>query len=77
MKWLNEAQFGNDTPYCNDDFKRTMHHRTMKQRAQEKMDSQESDNATFMIIGNIHVILSSNNLKNMVILMGKGSIEAI
>ena len=77
MKWLNEAHFGNDAPYCIDDFKRTMHHRTMKQRAQEQLDSQESDNATFMIIGYIHVILSSNNLKNMVILMGKGSIDAI
>ena len=53
-----------------------MHHRIMKQMAQESLESHETVNAIFSNIGQKHHIWSSNNLRNMVILMGKGSIEA-
>ena len=46
MIWLNEAHFGFGGPYNIEDFKRTMHHRIMKQ----------SVDAVFMIIGLMHVM---------------------
>ena len=48
----------------------------MKRRAQESLESQENVDAIFMFMGLIYDIWSSNNLRNMVILMGKGPTEA-
>ena len=48
----------------------------MKRKAQENLKSQENVDAMFMFIGWIYDIWSSNNLRNMVILMGKGPTEA-
>ena len=51
MIWLNGTYFGHDGPYCIDGFKGTLHHRIMKQRAQESLESQERAEVIFMIIG--------------------------
>ena len=48
----------------------------MQQKAQERLKSQENIDATFIIVAWIHVIWSSNNPRNMVIVMGKGPVEA-
>ena len=45
--WLNEAQFGHHCLYYIDDFKRTMHHRIMKQRAQDSLEPEEHADAIF------------------------------
>ena len=47
----NEADFGHDGPYYIDDSKRSMHHRIIKQRGQERFQSHESADAIFMTIG--------------------------
>ena len=44
-----------------------MHHRIMKQKVQESLESQETVDAKFIIVALIHVIWSSNNPRDMVI----------
>ena len=48
----------------------------MKQRAQESLESQENVDTIFMFMGWIYDMWSSNNLRNVLILMGKGPTEA-
>ena len=48
----------------------------MKQKAQESLESQENVDAKFIIVAWIHIIWSSNNPRIVVILMGKGPVEA-
>ena len=63
MIWLIGIPFGHDHPYYINDYKRPIHHRIKKQRAQESLESQENIDAT------------SNNLRNMTVSMGKGPKE--
>ena len=77
MIWLIGAHFGHDYPYYFTDYMKPMHLRTMKQRAQERSESQENVDAIFIFVGQIHVIWSSSHLRNMLIFMGKGPTEAI
>ena len=77
MIWLIGAHFCHDQQYYITGYMRHIHPRTMKQRARESWYSQENVDAIFIFVGQIHLILSSNYLRNMLILMGKGPTEAI
>ena len=50
MIWLIEAHFGHNDPYLINDYERHVHHRIMKQKAQESLESQENVDATFIIV---------------------------
>ena len=50
MIWLIGAHFDHDHPYHVNDFMRPLHHRPMKQRAQQSFKSQENVDAIFMFM---------------------------
>ena len=56
MKWLIGAYFGHGHPHYITDCMRTIHLRTMKQRAQESLESRENVDAIFLFVGQIYVI---------------------
>ena len=77
MIWLIWAHFGHDHPYCINDFMKPIHHRRVKRSAHESLESQGNVNAIYSCLwAEYTIIWSSNNLRNMVILMGKGPTEA-
>ena len=50
MIWLIEVHFGHNDLYYTNDYERHVHHRIMKQKVQERLESQESVDATFIIV---------------------------
>ena len=51
MIWLIGASFGHDHPYYINDNKRPIHHRKIKQIAQESLESWGNVKAIFMFVG--------------------------
>ena len=51
MIWLIWAHFDDDHPFDINDYMRPIHHRRMKQRAQESLESQENVDTIFMFMG--------------------------
>ena len=51
MKWLIGGYFGHDHPYYINNYKISIHHRKIKQIAQESLESWANVNALFMFVG--------------------------
>ena len=51
MIWLIGGHFDNDHPYSITDYMAPIHHRMIKQRAQECLESQENVGAIVMFVG--------------------------